>query len=63
MNNHAARIERVAQIRPADMNQPPMAQEVAAELARMESDPAYISKWTDEQVEKWIAQLEAELAP
>ena len=41
----------------------PTRQEVADEIARMEADPAYISKWTGELVEMWIAELEAEVAP
>ena len=61
MNNHAARIDRVAQMKPADLNQPPTRQEVADEIGRMKSDPDYVCKWSSELVEKWAAQLEREV--
>jgi len=64
MNNHAARIERLAQIRPADLSPRPTLEELNAELAKREADPAYVfpKAWSPEVLAKWEADLEREIA-
>lgn len=61
MNNHAARVERIARIRPADLSQPPTSEEIDAEKAKMEADPTYDLPWSETLLQSWLAQIKREV--
>ena len=61
MNNHHARIQRIAAMKPV-LTEPPTLQELQAELDRMAENPNYVCRWSDVLLANWTAQLEAELA-
>lgn len=59
MSTYDRRLDRIEEAQTNGGPLTPSLWEVRAEIRRMESNPDYQSKWTQERVHHWINELEA----
>ena len=61
---HDRRLDRVAAVVGSTdpLAQLPDPTELRAEIDKIQADPNYVCRWSDESLQAWITQLEADVA-
>ena len=60
MSTYDRRLDKIEEAQANGGPPMPSPWEVSEEIRRMQSNPAYKSKWTHETVQHWISELEAQ---